>query len=582
MLKKIYFILKKGNNSKNFFLLSILNIFYSIIELVGLISISVIVLLVINPDLYLNKINSLDFIKYIPEFLIGHLNNINQSMYLFAIIFIIVTIIKFIIKYLSIRFLVSLSIKTSGILFKNYLNKKFIDLFEVTSAKLLNLANFHSNRFANSIVSPILNLINSMSLLLILLISFVVVGGYKIIYSLSFVTLACVVIYFTVSKKISLNEKKIIDNDIKRQGILMESITNIKYLILSNKIIKLINFYNVLGKISARSMAFNQSTLHFAKPFLEILFVTLAVIFIDLNLKKDQNLIEYLPILSFFLLSSYRMLPGIQIIYQALVHIKGNLRSVYVIEQELLNSQKIKQIPENISEKISFNENLKINNLTFGYNNNFNLFENVNLDIKKNSCIAFYGKSGQGKTSIIDIICGLMEPKSGHISIDNKKINKNNLMSYQNKIGYLSQYFYIIDDTLINNVIFSDEKTKENIKKAKYFINQLFETTELDKIVQEDETVGENGLKLSHGQKQRLIIVRLLYENKEILILDEPTSSIDEKNILKLKSILEKLKLNKTIILTTHNKEILKICDKVFLVDDKKVLHIENDKTDQI
>lgn len=582
MLKKIYFILKKGNNSKNFFLLSILNIFYSIIELVGLISISVIVLLVINPDLYLNKINSLDFIKYIPEFLIGHLNNINQSMYLFAIIFIIVTIIKFIIKYLSIRFLVSLSIKTSGILFKNYLNKKFIDLFEVTSAKLLNLANFHSNRFANSIVSPILNLINSMSLLLILLISFVVVGGYKIIYSLSFVTLACVVIYFTVSKKISLNEKKIIDNDIKRQGILMESITNIKYLILSNKIIKLINFYNVLGKISARSMAFNQSTLHFAKPFLEILFVTLAVIFIDLNLKKDQNLIEYLPILSFFLLSSYRMLPGIQIIYQALVHIKGNLRSVYVIEQELLNSQKIKQIPENISEKISFNENLKINNLTFGYNNNFNLFENVNLDIKKNSCIAFYGKSGQGKTSIIDVICGLMEPKSGHISIDNKKINKNNLMSYQNKIGYLSQYFYIIDDTLINNVIFSDEKTKENIKKAKYFINQLFETTELDKIVQEDETVGENGLKLSHGQKQRLIIVRLLYENKEILILDEPTSSIDEKNILKLKSILEKLKLNKTIILTTHNKEILKICDKVFLVDDKKVLHIENDKTDQI
>ena len=121
-------------------------------------------------------------------------------------------------------------------------DNKFIDLFEVTSAKLLNLANFHSNRFANSIVSPILNLINSMSLLLILLISFVVVGGYKIIYSLSFVTLACVVIYFTVSKKISLNEKKIIDNDIKRQGILMESITNIKYLILSNKIIKLINF----------------------------------------------------------------------------------------------------------------------------------------------------------------------------------------------------------------------------------------------------------------------------------------------------------------------------------------------------
>ena len=97
-------------------------------------------------------------------------------------------------------------------------------------------------------------------------------------------------------------------------------------------------------------------------------------------------------------------------------------------------------------------------------------------------------------------------------------------------------------------------------------------------MINSEEKVGENGVKLSQGQRQRLIIVRLLYENKEILILDEPTSSIDNNNIIKLKDIIQDLKKTKTIILTSHNKEILKVCDKIFMVQNGQVKNVSNNE----
>ena len=148
---------------------------------------------------------------------------------------------------------------------------------------------------------------------------------------------------------------------------------------------------------------------------------------------------------------------------------------------------------------------------------------------------------------------------------------------FQNKIGYLSQNFYIINDTIINNIVFDDISNKSNVEKAQLLIKKLFDENEVKNLIDKEENVGENGIKLSHGQRQRLLIVRLLYENKEILVLDEPTSSLDNKNIVKLKEILKGLKTNKTIIITSHNKEILEICDQIFLVENNRINKISKE-----
>ena len=266
------------------------------------------------------------------------------------------------------------------------------------------------------------------------------------------------------------------------------------------------------------------------------------------------------------------MIPSIQIIFQAFVHIKGSLETINIIEKEINETEhQEKKIDNENIIKINFNEKIEISSVTFSYQKGKKLFERISLEIEKNSCVAFFGKSGQGKTTIIDLISNLIEPNEGKLLVDGIEICEQSRYSYQSKIGYLSQNFYIINESIINNVILHDENNSENRNKAKLLLNKLFDDLEIKNLVENEKKVGENGVKLSHGQKQRLLLVRLLYENKEILILDEPTSSLDEKNIIKLKEILKDLKKNKTIIITSHNKNMLEICDNAFLVDNNKI-----------
>ena len=433
--------------------------------------------------------------------------------------------------------------------------------------------NHHSPKFSSSIISSLQNLINSFSLIIILLGSLIYVGGVKSLISLLIVTTICGLTYFIIRKKIHLNELAVIQSDVKRQHILNESYNNIKYLKLSKKYIRLTNLFDNVGKIYSKALTKNQQFLHVAKPMLEIAFLIIAIVFINLTLDNNgADIIKHIPMISFILLSFYRMIPSVQIIFQSMVHIKGALETLSIIENEVMQTE-LQEKPinqKNVSE-IIFNEKIEISSINFNYQSGKRLFHDISLKIRKNSCVVFIGKSGQGKTTIVDIICKLLEPINGKLLVDGIEINEKNKYSYQNKIGYLSQSFYIINDSLINNVIFYDEINQENIKKAKFFLSKLFDEIEVKNLIDNQVNVGENGVKLSHGQRQRLLIVRLLYENKSILILDEPTSALDEKNVEKLIEILKNLKKNKTIILTSHHKDVLEVCDQTFLVANGKV-----------
>ena len=570
ILKQVLNVLNK-EQTKKFYICGFLNFLNAILELIGLVSITVIVLLIVSPDAYLEKLNNFNSIFF--KQIIDQMRNMEIALYFSGFVFFITTIIKLLIKQYSIKLSINLSTETSNLLFKNYINKKYIYLFESTSAKLLSLVNHHSPKFSSSIISSLQNLINSFSLIIILLGSLIYVGGVKSLISLLIVTTICGLTYFIIRKKIHLNELAVIQSDVKRQHILNESYNNIKYLKLSKKYIRLTNLFDNVGKIYSKALTKNQQFLHVAKPMLEIAFLIIAIVFINLTLDNNgADIIKHIPVISFILLSFYRMIPSVQIIFQSMVHIKGALETLSIIENEVMQTE-LQEKPinqKNVSE-IIFNEKIEISSINFNYQSGKRLFHDISLKIKKNSCVVFIGKSGQGKTTIVDIICKLLEPINGKLLVDGIEINEKNKYSYQNKIGYLSQSFYIINDSLINNVIFYDEINQENIKKAKFFLSKLFDEIEVKNLIDNQVNVGENGVKLSHGQRQRLLIVRLLYENKSILILDEPTSALDEKNVEKLIEILKNLKKNKTIILTSHHKDVLEVCDQTFLVANGKV-----------
>ena len=256
-----------------------------------------------------------------------------------------------------------------------------------------------------------------------------------------------------------------------------------------------------------------------------------------------------------------------------------NLKSTYPATNNLTNELKISEDTTNIlGEKISkIEKKIETKNLTFKYPRSKNeILKNLNLKFEVNKVTGIKGKTGSGKTTLINILSGLVQPTSGEILIDEKNFTKLNLSTYQNLIGYVSQDIFLLDNTVKENIILSDEN----------FLNQHFEkiikVCELDKFFKNqsskfDINIGDKNIKISGGQAQRIGIARALYKNPSILILDEATNALDiNTSSIILKNIKNKFK-NLTVILISHDETVLKYCDKIYDLD-----HENKNKSDTL
>tara|TARA_B100001115_G_C15734235_1_gene357832 strand:- start:122 stop:895 length:774 start_codon:yes stop_codon:yes gene_type:complete len=227
---------------------------------------------------------------------------------------------------------------------------------------------------------------------------------------------------------------------------------------------------------------------------------------------------------------------------------------------------------KNLSD-LKFNDLIEIKNLNFSYEEQGNkIIDNLNFKILKGKKIGFIGISGSGKSTILNLIIGLLKPDKGTIEIDGKSI-ENNLRNWQNLITYIPQEIYLIDDTIKKNIAFGVEEKEIDENKIdmalKYSESKEFVNNLPKKI---DTIVGDKGTRLSGGQKQRIGIARALYNLKDIIVIDEGTSSLDvenEKNIIENIFLLGK---NKTLLMISHNHETLKSCDELILIENGTIL----------
>jgi ABC-type bacteriocin/lantibiotic exporter with double-glycine peptidase domain len=211
-------------------------------------------------------------------------------------------------------------------------------------------------------------------------------------------------------------------------------------------------------------------------------------------------------------------------------------------------------------------QNMSFKNIHFNYENEKNILYKLNFNINKNDFIGIKGKSGSGKTTLIHIIIGLLDPKKGEIIL-NKKFNYRNKRL---KFGLVSQKPFMLNETLKKNIAFGLEDKKIDEVKVKNLI-KLMKLDDLADNISKclNHIIAENASNLSLGQAQRISIARCLYFEPDVLILDEPTSSLDKKNENTIFNILKKLKFKKTIILASHNKNLYKLCSKMIDLDKK-------------
>ena len=224
---------------------------------------------------------------------------------------------------------------------------------------------------------------------------------------------------------------------------------------------------------------------------------------------------------------------------------------------------------------LNLQKELKLEEITFSYPGTRKpVIDNLNIKIDSNTSVAFVGKTGVGKTTIADIVLGLLRPDSGRMLVDGVEITDDNLPGWQKNLGYIPQDIYLLDDTVMRNIAFGvpDEKIDMNIVKGVAQIANIhnFVTEELPNGYQ--TVVGERGVRLSGGQRQRIGIARALYHNPGVLVLDEATSALDGATEKEVFEAINNIAKTKTLIIIAHRLTTVKDCDVIYVLKDGKIV----------
>ena len=385
------------------------------------------------------------------------------------------------------------------------------------------------------------------------------------ILTVIFIIFASVIYYFFMKKKnISLGEKRQ-SSSIAIMNLLFQSISVHKLIILRNKIKYFLNKFadkvNTVYKVS-RDQSIIQYSAHLwlESCILLILIFSLAPLLNDTN-KLNQIASEIILIV----VISLRFIPSFSIILNSYSTIQFGQKAVLNI-LEILKSRDYYDDENLTTQNLILNE-LSLKSVSFKYEGNDNfILKDFNFSTKNNLLIGIKGKNGSGKSTLLNIIAGLIRPQDGQLILNNTSVydTENIHFNWKKKIGYVDQKFFFTNESILKNIAFGEEDNQINIKKVEECLHKVnlldFLKTKKDGL---NMPVGENGVKLSGGQLQRLNIARALYSDPEVLILDEATNNLDNDSQKDLLNLLIFLKKTSLIFIATHSDFLLKECDNI-------------------
>lgn len=317
------------------------------------------------------------------------------------------------------------------------------------------------------------------------------------------------------------------------------------------------------------------------KPIMETLSITALMIAIILKLLSGTQMSSFMTTISVFAIAAFRLLPSFNRITGYVSVIIFNFPAFEAVYQDLKRVDELLGTSylttQDAKEALPLREKIQIRNLSYKYPEGEDyVLRDVNISIPKNKSIALVGPSGAGKTTLADLILGVLEPTKGNILIDEADAFTH-LTAWQKNVGYIPQTIYLMDDTIRNNIIYGAEAAdEERLMKAveeaqlKEFIESLSEGL--------DTEVGERGIRLSGGQRQRIGIARALYSNPEVLVLDEATSALDNKTEKAVMDAIDSLSGSKTLIIIAHRLTTVENCDIKYEVKNGGVNPVQPDK----
>lgn len=563
MLNKLSFIFDK-QDKKKFFILFLLILLLTILDVLSIASLIPFLSVLSNDELFSNKFVILIFETF---------NFIDKSNFKkITILLIIFTYsVKFfftlIIIFKKNRILYDFYTKISNKLMGIYLNTSYSNSIKTKLYQKINTLSGEVENFVSTLIDAIVIIILELLTITLIVIFLFYMYPSETLFICIFLIFFCPLLVYFYQKKMKFLANDRLGHFNNLQKKILEGLNGFRDVKINNKETFFLSSFNKSVNSVSESLYKISNIMQTPRYLIETISICVLLIVMLINLDTFENNSNNIIFLGIFAGAALRLLPSIN----KLVVYTNNIKYAVPILNQILDDIK-NNLPEQIqkNERNIFldNKKIKFNNVYFDYNENKNkddfILQDINFEINNQEFIGIFGDTGSGKSTLIDILSGLLKPSLGTVFSDSKNIN-DAVHSWRNNVGYVSQFPYLLNDTIEKNIAFgyNQENINENALKIAMknaviydFVNNL--------PLKEKTIVGENGKSLSGGQVQRIGIARALYKDPSILIFDESTNSLDMNTEKEFMDVLRQLKNDRTIIFVTHKLELLNHCDKVF------------------
>lgn len=455
-------------------------------------------------------------------------------------------------------------------LLKKYLSQEYSFFLNANSSQLTKNMLIEVGRTVGGIIMPSINLL-SKSIVAGCLFIFLFILNPKISLIIILIISGVYYLIFNIFKRyLDKIGKSTSDSIEHKQRIISEIFLNIKEIILHSLGEKFYKSYKIFSKKHAMNNYRSESISIIPKYFVEAVSFVIIISVILIFIYQGQEGSYVITFMSVYIFAGFKILPLMQQIYFYFSQIKYHSHAIYNVKTSLKLIDSKKNVIS--KERFIFKKSFSINGTFEFKSKKFTLTLN-NFIIKHNSILGITGPSGSGKSTLSNIILGLIPLKEGKIYIDDEQINNNEIHKWHNLIGYVPQSIYLSDDSIKNNIAFG---LNDDLINEEQLINAA-KTAEIYDFIMSlpnkfNTNVGEKGIKLSGGQIQRIGIARALYNNPEVLIFDEATSSLDSNTEKQIMESIQTISINKTIVIIAHRLNTLANCDNIIILENGEII----------
>ena len=574
MVKKVYSVLDHQQRSRVFILL-VLIFGGALFETLGVSAVLPLVSAVTDPSI----IDENDKYRFVKELL--NISDYKMFILVMALMLVAVYILKNVYLVLMINaqnhFTTNNQRRLSVRLMKCYMNQEYLFHVEHNVAELERNVNSDIENFIN-VLTAMLQFVTEL-LVCTMLVIFLAITDFYTTFMIM-ILMACFMLLFVkvFRKKLRYLGEQTRDLRVERYKYFLESFGGIKEIKADSKEEFFVNKYDRAFKDFAVAMQGQMLLTYIPRPIMESLCIGGLLLFMAIRIAMGTDVGKFIPVMSVFAVAAIRMLPSFNRISGYLSTLMFNKAAVDAVCKDIramddLNSK------GRVSEKETAIESadIRIDGVSFAYPSkpNKKIIDNANFTIPLNKSVALVGPSGAGKTTLADVILGILQPNTGRIMVGEVNVLEYP-KSWHQHIGYIPQSIFLTDDTIRSNVAFGlpdEEIDDDRVWKA------LEEAQIADFVRSKDEgiytTIGDRGVKVSGGQRQRIGIARALYSNPDVIVLDEATSALDNDTEKAVMDAIYNLSGKKTMIIIAHRLSTISECELIYEVKDGQVTEVK-------